>query len=42
MFFKSRTRRKYEAAARALAAVTADHKEFSIIANAEARRPRPA
>src|SRR6201999_851593 len=39
MFFKSRTRRKYEAAARALDAVSADHKEFSIIANAEARPP---
>ena len=39
MFFKSRARRKYEAATRALAAVPAEHKEFSVIANAEARPP---
>jgi predicted O-methyltransferase YrrM len=39
MFFRSRTRRKYSDAARAYAATPAEHKEFSIIASAEARPP---
>jgi predicted O-methyltransferase YrrM len=41
MFFRSRTRRKYADAARAYAATPAEHKEFSIIANSEARPPSP-
>ena len=41
MFFRSRMRRKYADAARAFAATAAEHKEFSIIANAEARAPSP-
>ena len=36
MIFKSRARRRYELAARAYEAMPASHKEFSIIANAEA------
>jgi predicted O-methyltransferase YrrM len=39
MFFRSRMRRKYADAARAFAATPAEHKEFSIIANAEAHDP---
>lgn len=39
MFFNSRARRKFAEAARAMATMSAQHKEFSIIANAEARPP---
>lgn len=39
MFFRSRARRRYNEATRAFEATTAAHKEFSVIANAEARPP---
>ncbi len=39
MFFKSRSRRKIEAALRAYEDLSAAHKEFSIIASPEERPP---